>query len=298
MKAKTNAIRPSIGERSFDWSNAVFLTILMIVTIYPIIYVAFASLSDASQLMAYSGVLWKPLGFSLEAYKSVFANPMIIKGYGNTFFVVLVGLVLNILLTSLGAYALSRKSLQYRKQIMLFIVFTMFFSGGLIPFYLTVKGVGLNNTLWAIIIPHAINTFNLILMKTAFEAIPDALEESAKIDGANDFVILFRIILPLSMPVIAVMLLYYGVSHWNSWFHAMIFLQDRTLYPLQLILREILLQGEASSMTGGASAGDVAMLSATLKYATIIVATVPILLVYPFLQKYFVKGALIGAIKG
>lgn len=290
--------RPTFAERCFDAANALFLTLLMVVTIYPLVYVVFSSLSDASRLMAFNGFLWRPIGFSLEAYSSVFANPMILKGYGNTFFVVLVGLVFNIFLTALGAYALSRKSLRYRKQMMMFIVFTMFFSGGLIPFYLTVKGVGLANTLWALIIPQAVNTFNLILMKTSFEAIPDALEESAKMDGANDFVILFRIILPLSMPVIAVMLLYYGVSHWNAWFHALIFLQERSMYPLQLILREILLQGEASTMAVGASDSDMAMLTVTLKYATIIVATVPILLVYPFLQKYFVKGALIGAIKG
>nr|WP_272509746.1 carbohydrate ABC transporter permease [Paenibacillus chitinolyticus] len=273
------------------------LTLLMIVTIYPLVYVVFASLSDAGGLLAHKGFLWKPVGFSLDAYANVFRNPMILKGYGNTFFVVVLGLTCNILLTSLGAYALSRKSLAYRKRIMLFIVFTMFFSGGLIPFYLTVKGVGLANTLWALIIPTAVNTFNLILMKTAFEGIPDALEESAKIDGANDFVILFRIVLPLSLPVLAVMLLYYGVGHWNSWFNALIFLQERSMFPLQLILREILLQGEANANLG-ASEGDVAMLTVTLKYATIIVATVPILLVYPFLQKYFVKGALIGAIKG
>ncbi|KPV55739.1 sugar ABC transporter permease [Paenibacillus sp. A3] len=288
----------TVSERCFDAGNVVFLTLLMVLTIYPIVYVAFASVSDAASLMAHKGMLWKPLGFSLEAYASVFNNPMILKGYGNTLFVVIVGLAFNLSLTAFGAYALSRKSLRYRKPLMLFIVFTMFFSGGLIPFYFTVKGIGLADSLWALIIPHAINTFNLIIMKTSFEAIPDSLEESAKIDGANDFVILFRIMLPLSMPVIAVMMLYYGVSHWNSWFHAMIFLQDRSLYPLQLVLREILLQGEASSMAVGASDSDVAMLSVTLKYATIIVATVPILLVYPFLQKYFVKGALVGAIKG
>ncbi|XOK64080.1 carbohydrate ABC transporter permease [Paenibacillus elgii] len=290
--------RRTVSEKCFDTGNVVFLTLLMALTIYPIVYVAFASVSDAASLMAHKGMLWKPLGFSLEAYASVFNNPMILKGYGNTLFVVIVGLVFNLSLTAFGAYALSRKSLRYRKPLMLFIVFTMFFSGGLIPFYFTVKGIGLADSLWALIIPHAINTFNLIIMKTSFEAIPDSLEESAKIDGANDFVILFRIMLPLSMPVIAVMMLYYGVSHWNSWFHAMIFLQDRSLYPLQLVLREILLQGEASSMAVGATDSDVAMLSVTLKYATIIVATVPILLVYPFLQKYFVKGALVGAIKG
>ncbi|KEQ25901.1 carbohydrate ABC transporter permease [Paenibacillus tyrfis] len=290
--------RRTVSERCFDAGNVVFLTLLMVLTIYPIMYVAFASVSDAASLMAHKGMLWTPLGFSLEAYASVFNNPMILKGYGNTLFVVVVGLAFNLSLTAFGAYALSRKSLRYRKPLMLFIVFTMFFSGGLIPFYFTVKGIGLADSLWALIIPHAINTFNLIIMKTSFEAIPDSLEESAKIDGANDFVILFRIMLPLSMPVIAVMMLYYGVSHWNSWFHAMIFLQDRSLYPLQLVLREILLQGEASSMAVGATESDVAMLSVTLKYATIIVATVPILLVYPFLQKYFVKGALVGAIKG
>lgn len=289
--------KASFSERCFDYINTVLMVLLMIFTIYPLIYVVFASVSDAGSLMGHKGILWRPIGFSLNAYTNVFRNPMILKGYGNTLFVVLIGLALNIILTSFGAYALSRKSLQYRKPLMLFIIFTMFFSGGLIPLYLTVKGVGLIDSLWSLIIPQAINTFNLILMKTAFEAIPDALEESAKMDGANDFVILFRIVLPLSMPVIAVMLLYYGVSHWNSWFNAMIFLQERSLYPLQLVLREILLQGEANA-NSGASDGDAAMLAATLKYATIIVATVPILFVYPFLQKYFVKGALIGAIKG
>jgi len=289
--------KASFAERGFDYFNTVLMVLLMVLTVYPLIYVVFASVSDAGSLMGHKGILWRPIGFSLDAYTNVFRNPMILKGYGNTLFVVLIGLMLNIMLTSFGAYALSRKSLQYRKPLMLFIIFTMFFSGGLIPLYLTVKGAGLIDSLWALIIPQAINTFNLILMKTAFEAIPDALEESAKIDGANDFVILFKIVLPLSMPVIAVMLLYYGVSHWNSWFQAMIFLQERSLYPLQLVLREILLQGEATA-NSGASDGDAAMLAATLKYATIIVATVPILCVYPFLQKYFVKGALIGAIKG
>lgn len=290
--------RVPLTGKFFDWSNAVFLTLLMLVTIYPILYVTFASLSDAATLSAHKGFLWKPLGFSLEAYQNVFRNPMILKGYMNTLIIVVGGLAINILLTAFGAYALSRRSLQYRKAIMLFIVFTMFFNGGLIPFYFTVMNLGLGNSLWALIIPQAINTFNLIIMRTSFEAIPDSLEESAKIDGANDFVILFRIILPLSMPVVAVMLLYYGVSHWNAWFHAVIFLQERELYPLQLILREILLQGEASSMAEGATDDAAAMLSTTLKYATIMVATVPILLAYPFLQKYFVKGALVGAVKG
>ncbi|KKO52398.1 carbohydrate ABC transporter permease [Paenibacillus sp. DMB20] len=290
--------RKSFGEKLFDAFNYTLLTLITICTMYPLMYVLFASLSDPTLYMQHSGVLWKPLDFSLNAYRLVFDNPMIIQGYMNTFIIVTVGLAINITLTAFGAYALSRKSLRYRKQLMLFIVFTMFFSGGLIPLYFTVKGLELTNTLWSLIIPQAISAFNLIIMRTAFEAVPDSLEESAKIDGANEFVILFRIMMPLCMPVIAVMLLYYGVSHWNAWFQAMIYLQDRSLYPLQLVLRELLLLNEASSMASGASGGEVAVIGETLKHATIIVATVPILLVYPFLQKYFVKGALIGAIKG
>ena len=296
MKQKLSS--RSFGENAFDVFNYTLLSVFTICALYPLIYVLFASLSDPTLFMQHSGILWKPLKFSLNAYRLVFDNPMITKGYSNTFIIVLSGLVLNIFLTSLGAYALSRKGLRYRKQLLLFIVFTMFFNGGLIPLYFTVKGLGLTNTLGALIIPQAISAFNLIIMKTAFDAVPDSLEESAKIDGANEFVILFRIMIPLCMPVMAVMLLYYGVSHWNSWFNAMIYLQDRSLYPLQLVLRELLLLNDASSMATGSSGGEVAIIGETLKHATIIVATVPILLVYPFLQKYFVKGALIGAIKG
>ncbi|MGO4182264.1 carbohydrate ABC transporter permease [Paenibacillus sp. TAF43_2] len=291
-------MRVSLGEHIFRVCNTLFLSVLMIATMYPILYVAFASFSEPALMMAHKGILWKPLGFSLETYGAVFSNPMILLGYRNTLFIVIVGVALNLLLTSFAAYALSRKTLQYRKQLTLFIVFTMFFSGGLIPFYLLVRGLGITNSLWALILPTAISAFNLIIMRTSFEAVPDALEESAKIDGANDFVILFRIFLPLCKPVLAVVGLYYGVSHWNSWFNAMIFLQDRSMYPLQLILREILIIGEASAMAEGASQDEIIILGETLKYATIMVATLPIFLVYPLLQKYFVKGALIGAIKG
>lgn len=286
------------GERLFEWGNTLFLIVLMAATAYPVYYVAIASISQATDFVAHRGLLLLPQGFSLQAYSMVFDNPMIIRGYGNTLIIVLGGLAVNLLLTSLGAYALSRKCLYYRRPLTLFIVFTMFFSGGLIPYYLTVKGTGMTNTLLALIIPQAINTFNLIIMRTSFEAVPDSLEESAKIDGANDFTILFRIFIPISLPVMAVMILYYGVSHWNSWFNAMIFLRNRNLYPLQLILREILIQGDTAGMVTGAEAGDTAMLSETLKYATIMVATLPILCVYPFLQRFFVKGALVGAVKG
>ncbi len=208
------------------------------------------------------------------------------------------GLIFNILLTSMGAYFLSRKNIMLKKVVMFMIVFTMFFNGGMIPNYFLINSLKLDNSLWALIIPSAINTFNLIIMRTAFQSIPDSLEESAKLDGAGHFTILFRIILPLSLPTLAVIVLYYGVGHWNAWFNAMLYLRRREMFPLQLILREILIINDTSAMmAGGSFAGDQDLVSETIKYAVIMVATVPILVLYPFLQKYFVKGALIGSVK-
>lgn len=291
-------VKRSKGEKRFAVFNAIFLSFLMIITIYPIIHVLFASFSNSDLLMAHRGFLLKPLGFTTAAYKMVFKNPMIVRGYLNTIFIVVVGVVLNIFMTSITAYVLSRKSFLWKNPIMFFIVFTMFFNGGLIPFYFTVKQFHLDNSYWALIVPGAISTFNLIIMRTSFAAIPDSLEESARIDGASHFTILWKIVMPLSKPVIAVMVLYYAVAHWNSWFNAMIFLKKRDLYPLQLILREVLIQNDTSSMTVGVGSMDQESIGEAIKYAVIIVATLPILCVYPFLQKYFVKGVMIGAIKG
>jgi putative aldouronate transport system permease protein len=287
-----------MGERIFNVINILFMLVISVVTIYPMLYVIFASLSEPADFMAHTGLLLHPLGkFQLDSYLAVLGNPNIASGYMNTLFILVVGVMLNILMTSIGAYFLSRKNVLFRNVVMFLIVFTMVFSGGLIPFYFTVKGLGLYNSLFALIFPVAINTFNLIIMRTAFQAVPDSIEESAKIDGAGHFTILFKIIIPLSMPVIAVMILYYGVHHWNAWFNAMIFLQKRELFPLQLILREILIQNDTLSMTSSAGTGDAAMVSETVKFAVVTVATVPILVLYPFLQKYFVKGALIGSLK-
>lgn len=271
---------------------------LIVITLYPFIYIAFASVSDPSRLISYSGPLYMPLGFSLAAYKAVLANPMILLGYRNTLFYVFAGTSVNIVMTCLGAYVLTRKGVYWRNAIMMFCVFTMFFSGGLIPFYLTVHSLKLTNTVWSLIFPTAVSTFNLIVMRTYFLGIPDSMEESAKIDGAGDFRILFRIFVPLAMPVIAVILLFYGVSHWNAWFYAMIFLRKREMFPLQLILREILISSSMDEMVTGASGSDKEALGQTIKYATIMVATLPILFIYPFLQKYFVKGVMVGALKG
>ena len=270
----------------------------MLVTAYPLLYVLFASLSDPSSIVAYRGALIKPLGFTLDAYERVLQNPMIAIGYRNTLLYVVGGTALNMTLTCLGAYALSRPNLMFKTPIMLLIIFTLFFSGGLIPTYLLVgQTLHMADTPWALIMPTAVNTINLIILKTAFEAVPPSLEEAARIDGANDFTILFRVVLPLSLPALSVVLLFYAVAHWNAYFQALIYLQSRDLYPLQLVLREILITSNVESMTTSVSSGDTFQVAQTIKYATIVVATLPILLLYPFLQKYFVKGALIGAIR-
>jgi putative aldouronate transport system permease protein len=222
---------------------------------------------------------------------------MIRQGYLNTIYYVFVGTSLNVAMTSLSAYVLSRKGFYLKNVLMFYAVFTMFFSGGLIPYYLVVRSLGLADSRFSLIFPTALNTFNLIVMRTSFLAVPDSLEESATIDGAGHLTVLFSIILPLSLPVVAVMVLFYGVWHWNSWFQAMIFLRTRELYPLQLILREILIYSSTDTMITSVAAGDKEPVSETVKYATIIVATAPILIAYPFLQRYFIKGMLIGAIK-
>ncbi|MBP0990425.1 MAG: carbohydrate ABC transporter permease, partial [Oscillospiraceae bacterium] len=204
----------------------------------------------------------------------------------------------SVVLTSLGAYVLSRKNFFMRDFFMMAITFTMFFNGGLIPFYMVVKKVGLYNSLMSLIIPLAISTYNLIIMRTSFSAVPTELEEAARIDGASHWTILFKIYIPVSKAIIAVMILYYGVGLWNGWFYSMIFIADRNKFPLQLILREILIQNDTSSVTNGVGMEDGFSVAESVKYAVIVIATVPILCIYPFIQKYFVKGVMIGAVKG
>ena len=290
-------IKKSKGERAFQVFNYAFLMLIMLVCLYPVWYVAVASFSNSNVLTQHSGLLFRPIGFSMDAYKKVFQNPMIGKGYLNTLFILIIGVFLDLVMTSLGAYFLSRKRVMFKKPIMLFIVFTMFFSGGMIPFYINLKELHLTNTLWGLIIPFMITTSNLIILRTSFESIPESLIEAAQIDGAGHIRILTTIVLPLSKAMLAVMVLYYGVSIWNSWFWASAILRNREMYPLQIILREILLSNDTSSMTAGASATDTEAIGMTIKYATIMVATVPILCVYPFLQTYFTKGTMVGAVK-
>jgi putative aldouronate transport system permease protein len=292
MRRKINA-----GEIVFMGLNGLFLFLVVIVTLYPFLYVLFGSISDPVRMGQHMGFLLYPLGFTLGSYQRVMQNPMILGGYANTLVYVVTGTSLNLLLTSLGAYVLSRKGLMLRNLIMFFIVVTMFFSGGLIPFYPIVRSLGLADKIWALILPVAISSYNLIVMRTSFAQVPDSMEESAKIDGASDWRILFQIYIPLSMAVVAVMILFYSVGHWNSWFNAMIFMRSREKYPLQLILREILIASTTENMTTEAAASDKEPIGETIKYATIIVATLPILAVYPSLQRYFVRGVMIGALK-
>ena len=290
-------VKRSKGERIFGVFNYAFLSLIMVICLYPVWYVAVASFSDSNQLMQHSGPLLSPLGFSIDAYKKVFQNPMIAKGYMNTLFILVVGVVLDLIMTSLGAHFLSRKNVMFKRGIMMLIVFTMFFSGGMIPFYLNLKDLSLTGSHWGLIIPFMINTYNMIILRTSFESIPDSLIEAAQIDGAGHITVLTKVVLPLSKAILAVMVLYYGVSIWNSWFWASAIIRDREMYPLQVILREILMQNDVSSMTTGSSAVDTEAIGMTIRYATIIVATVPILCVYPFLQKHFTKGTMVGAVK-
>lgn len=292
-----NKIRTTLAEKIFTVINSILLTIIALICLYPMLYVAFASVSNSNLLTQHTGPLLWPQGFSMASYQKVFDNPMIVRGYLNTLFILIVGTILQLIVTSMGAYFLSRRNVMFKKPIMMLITFTMFFGGGMIPFYFTLKDLHLTNTLWGLIIPFLISTYNMIILRTSFESIPESLVEAARIDGAGHFKVLFRIILPLSKAILAVMVLYYGVGTWNSWFWASIILRDREMYPLQVILREILLQNSLSNMTTGVGVADSESVAATVKYATIMVATLPILVVYPFLQKYFASGVMIGAVK-
>ena len=284
----------SPGDRIFIGTVYIITGLMALMCLYPMLHVLFASISDPIRLMQHTGVILKPLGFSLEGYKIVLKNPNIPVSYLNTIIYVVVGTSINILMTTLGAYALSRKGYMFKKTITLLIVFTMYFNGGLIPNFLLVKALGMYNTIWALVVPGAISTWNLIVMKTCFQAIPVSLEESARLDGANDFVILLKVFLPLSKATMAVMLLFYAVTQWSSWFNAMIYLSDRKKFPLQLIMREILI---ANSTSGNTMDSDVMFLEEVVKYATIIVSTVPVLCIYPFVQKYFMIGVMMGSVK-
>lgn len=291
--------KQSLGANIFDVCNLIFLLAVAFICLYPMIYVVMASISSPSALMQHSGLLLRPLGFHTDAYTAVLENPDIITGYINTILYVLVGTVLGDVLTLMAAYVLSRRKFPLRNFFNIILILTMFISVGLIPSYLNVQGLGLLNTRMSQVLPVAISAYNVIIMRTYMASIPVSLEESARIDGASHIRVLFSIVFPLCLSVFAVITLYYAVGLWNSWFNAMIFLTDRDKYPLQLFLREILILNETNSMINSNANNGIeqVQISEAIKYATIVVSTVPILCIYPFLQKYFVQGVMVGAVK-
>ena len=285
------------GYKVFTFFNTLFMLAIILVTAYPIWYVVVASFSDPGALYRHEGLLFLPLEpYTTQAYELVLKDQQILRGFGNTLFILVVGVCVNILFTTLGALFMSVKGPMLSSAFAFMVIFTMYFNGGLVPTYLNIRDLGLLNSLWSLILPVAITTSNMIIMKSAFVSIPASLTESALLDGANYWQVLSKILIPLSKATIAVLVLYYGVGHWNSWFNASIYLRDVHKYPLQLVMQNIMAALQAG--TGGVDLDSAAETAQLMKYALIVVVSMPIMCVYPFVQKYFVKGVMIGAVKG
>lgn len=280
----------------FDVIKVAILLLLAFLTIYPMYYILIISVSSGTAIAAGTISFW-PKGVTLEAYKMVFKNGDIWRAYLNTILYTGVGTLINLVCSAMCAYPLSRPHFYGRRFFTFMITLTMFISGGLIPLYLVVNNLRLIDTIWAIVLPPAISTYNMIIMRTFFNTIPDSLQESAYLDGANDIHILCKIILPLSKPIMATMTLFYGVQHWNSYFSSILYLNTKTKYPVQVILRDIVIAGEFSDQ-GGAVSQSINVISTNYKYAVIIISMIPILCIYPLLQRHFAKGVMIGAVKG
>lgn len=289
----------SKGYTIFTFFNYIILSLIGLVCLYPLYYVVIASISDPVKLIAHDGLLLLPLkNYTLAGYRMVFQNKLVLTGYRNTLIILGVGLCFNMLLTILGAYVISQRRLLLRKPLTIFIIVTMYFSGGMIPAYLNVRDLGMMDSLFALIIPNAINTSNLLIMRSAFMAVPESLSEAAEIDGASHRQILFQVMVPLVKATLAVLVLYYGVAHWNSWFNASIYLRSSEKFPLQLVLRNILIEGQTNDMLSDVGSADNPQAVQLLKYSLIVVSTLPIMCIYPFLQKFFEKGVMLGAVKG
>ena len=295
---QSTKIKTSTGSKIFDVCNTIFLLALCFVTLYPMWYVICASFTNNVYLVAHPGAVWWPVGFTTGSYTMAFEHPLILSGYKNILIILSVSLPINIIMTLFCGYFLASKGMLFKGPIQFLIMFTMFFGGGMIPTYLNIRSLGLFDSLWALILPGAISVYNCIICRTAIQAVPDSLTESAYLDGANDLIIVFRIILPLIMPTIAVLLLYYGVGHWNAWFNASIYLTDNYKLPIQNILRSILIANSNILNSAATDSDKVNEFAEAIKYAAIVLTTVPVLCIYPFLQKYFVKGVMVGAVKG
>ena len=293
---KTKPVKRCREDVIFDTVIFIILTLILFVVAYPLYWVIISSFSDPTAVSA-GKVLLRPMGFTLKGYAEVFKNGQVMRGFFNSIVITFVGVCVNLAVTLPTAYALSRDNFSGKKPITVFYMITMFFGGGMIPTYLVVKNMQLLNTIWALVLPGAISTWNLIIMRTFFMNLPVELEESAQLDGANDLTIFSRIILPLSKASIATITLFYAVSHWNNWFNAMIYFKSSKSYPLQTILRSIVINNEMSEEMQVDEVID-SVSAEGIKYSTLVVSMVPMLVVYPFIQKYFVKGVMIGSLKG
>ena len=297
----------SRSDKIFDMINMVLLTLMMAVILYPLYFIVIASISSPAAVNS-GQVLLFPKGATLEGYKYVLKDNSIWKGYANTIILTVTGTLVNMFLTVTCAYALSKSHLPFIKFIMFAMTFTMFFSGVIIPTYLLVSGMGMRDTIWSLILPTAVSVYNVILMRTYFmNSVPDEIIQAAKIDGCSEIKALAAVVLPLSKPILVTIALFYGVGHWNQFFQALIYISDKDRFPLQLVLRNMLLMGNnaMTSMLSGGMSGENAKYMAELmkqieilKYAVIIVSVLPVLIVYPFLQKFFMKGIMMGSLKG
>jgi putative aldouronate transport system permease protein len=290
----------STGEKIFTIVDYILMIFVLVVIAYPIIYIISASFSSPQAVISGKVVLW-PVDVTLRGYKAVFNNPKIMTGFRNSIFYTVVGTFINIVMTMCCAFPLSRKEFTARNKISAYFVFTMYFSGGLVPTYILVMRLGLINSPWAMIIPTAMSTYNMIIARTYMvNSIPDELYEATEIDGGTPWQYFIRIVWPLCKPIIAVLVLYYGVAKWNDYYNAMIFLKKDSLQPLTIVMRDILIQNQVdpTMLTDARQASELAGLTQLLKYSTIVVASLPVLVMYPFVQKYFVKGVMIGAVKG
>jgi putative aldouronate transport system permease protein len=290
--------RRGSGDRVFFIGNNLFLALIFIVMVYPFLYVLAVSLSSPNAVIQNKVFLF-PVGFNLTAYRVVADNKGIWTGYANTLLYTVVGTLINLVVTSLMAYALSKKYLWGNRFFSLFVIFTMFFQGGMIPNYLLISNLRMINTIWAIVLPGAVSTWYLMVMRTFFGQLPAELEEAAMVDGCNPFVVFIRIIIPLSKPILFTMALFYAVTHWNAYMAPLIYLNDKAKFPLQIIMRQILITGDTNFTNAISYLDDTGLIiSDTIKYATIIISILPIVMVYPFIQKYFSKGVMIGSVKG
>ncbi|MGN7759955.1 carbohydrate ABC transporter permease [Paenibacillus sp. 22594] len=292
------SLQKSRGDKIADGAIYTFLALFALVTLFPLYYVAIVSVTPYIEVMKNGGFVIWPEHFTFQAYKEIFSSARIPQALKITVFITVVGTVLNMAVTTLLAYPLSKKSVPGRNFILMGLVFTMIFSGGIIPLYILVRSLGLYDTVWALVIPGMVSTFNLLIVKTYFENLPSEIEEAAKVDGCGDVTTLFRIVLPLSAPIMATIGLFYGVTHWNEYFKGIFYLSDKTLMPMQVVLRSMIQTPNVSTELSVNSLALDALPPETIKMAVVVVATLPLLVIYPFLQKYFIKGALLGSVKG